>query len=69
MSHNHKYRGFESTITKEKEGGYSSISYKISDGWELDSWYNPSIKTKQQAIKECMVAIDDYYNNPQDYED
>ena len=63
-----EYRKFNIEVRKEEEG-YSGSSYKLVEGWELDCWWNPSIKTKKEAINECKITIDDYYDNPSDYED
>ena len=62
-----QYRNFNIEVRKEDEG-YSGNSYRVDDGWELDCWWNPSIKTKKDAIKECKITIDDYYENPSDFE-
>lgn len=63
----YKYRNFECQITKGESGYFCSI-FRIEDNWELDYWYNPSIKTLSKAIKECEVTIDDYHDYPNDYE-
>ncbi len=63
-----KYRDFEIKVTREDEG-YSGGSYRLIDNWELDYWYNPSIKNRLEALNECKITIDDYYDSPEDYED
>ena len=65
-----EYRGFKIEYEKlDNNYGYSMYACRISDNWIIaDSW-NPSIKTTEQAINECKITIDDYYENPNDYED
>jgi len=63
-----EYRRFEIGVRKFDDG-YLMTSYRLSDEWMLIDEYNHSIKTKAEAIKECKITIDDYYDNPEDYED
>ena len=62
-----QYKGF--TIKVEKiDGGYSMLSYRTQDKWVLVDEWNPSIKSKKEAITECKTTIDDYLENPEDYD-
>jgi len=63
-----KYRGFKIEVKKADEG-YCMTIYRLSDGWILADEWNPSINTKSEAIEECKLDIDDYYENPEAYED
>lgn len=64
-----EYKGFKIEVEKVDEGGYSVCSYRINDNWILTDEWNPSIRTKKEAIEECKTTIDDYLENPDDYED
>lgn len=63
-----KYREFDIQVNREN-AGYSGGSYRLRDNWELDYWYNFSIKNRLEALNECKITIDDYYECPEDYED
>jgi hypothetical protein len=63
------YRNFAIEVSRVAEGGYSMSTYRNNDGWILVDEWNPCIKTVEDAIEECKITIDDYYINPEDYED
>lgn len=65
-----EYRGFKiETERLSKNEGCTMFSYRISDDWVLVDEWNPSVTTIEQAIEECKITIDDYYENPDWYED
>ena len=61
-----EYRGFVFEIEKVEEGGYDMGVYDKETKWELLCEYNPSI-TKKEAIKDCKITVNDYYENPNNY--
>jgi len=61
------YKGF-STNTKKENEGYSIFACRQSDNWILVNEWNPSLKTKQEALEEMKIIIDDYIANPEHYE-
>lgn len=63
-----EYKGFTIKVESTSDG-YSMYSYRTSDNWILDYCWNPSIKTKKEAIEECKITIDGYWENPSEYED
>ena len=62
------YKGFIIDIEKI-DNGYSMGCYRLSDKWMLVDEWNPCIKTKKDAIKECKITVDNYWKNPSDYKD
>jgi len=66
------YRGFEITVKREMcMAGYDLIYYDIfrkSDLWELTSSYRDGGYVRE-VMKECEEMVDDYYKNPQEYEE
>lgn len=67
------YRGFEIEVTREKcLAGYPMIYYSIfrlSDGWELTSGFYDTADTVRSFLKDMKATVDDYYENPSEYED
>jgi len=68
-----KYRGFEIDVHRGKcNGGWSMLYYsafRISDGWEFLTSFEDSDETVRDMIKMIKRRIDDYFENPKDYED
>jgi hypothetical protein len=68
-----QYKGFEINVEREKcLAGYSMLYYSIfhiSDGWELTSGFEDSAETVQEKIEHMKEIVDNYLENPQDYED
>jgi hypothetical protein len=67
------YKGFEIEVTREKcLGGWYMLYYYIlrkSDGWFLADGFWDSDDTVKEGIKSCKSIIEDYLENPEDYED
>lgn len=67
------YKGFEIEANrKESLAGYSMIYYSVfrkSDDWELTSSYEDSEDTIRDIIEGLKNIVDDYIENPEDYED
>jgi len=60
-------RGFNIAVEK-MDDGFSMYTCRDKDKFVLVDEWNPNIKSKNEAIKECKITIDDYFNNPSDYE-
>jgi hypothetical protein len=67
------YRGFEIEVKREKcLAGYPMIYYsifRISDGWELTSGFYDTEDTVRSFLKDMKATVDDYYENPAEYEE
>ena len=67
------YKGFKIDVRREKcLGGWSLLYYdifRISDGYHLVGSFEDSAETVREKVKQCKEIVDDYLNNPQDYED
>lgn len=63
------YKGFKCEMSKVDEGGYEYSIFRIKDKWELGSGWNPSLKSYKETKEECKITVDDYYENPSNYED
>ena len=61
------YRGFAIEIKKENEG-YSILCHRKNDDWILIDEWDPSLKSKKEALQDTYVTIDDYLENPSYYE-
>lgn len=65
------YKGFEIEAKKEKcMAGYDlcyMTAMRISDGWFLED--RPSEFNVRDAISELKAIVDDYINNPKEYEE
>lgn len=67
-----QYRGFELEAFRDKSlSGAEMIFYSIfrDDGWELDSGSSYADETLREFMGGLEVAVDDYYENPEDFED
>lgn len=47
---------------------YFSI-FRISDGWEIANGFYDTADTVREVIKDMKVQVDDYLENPSDYEE
>lgn len=47
---------------------YFSI-FRISDGWEFANGFYDTADTVREVIKDMKVQVDDYWENPSDYEE
>ncbi len=67
-----KYRDFEIEAEREQSlGGWSCIYYTVihKDGWFLeDSFYESGDKIRD-FVNDLKLLVDDYYENPNDYEE
>lgn len=59
-------KGFKMKLEKI-DGGYHMLCYRISDNFILVDEWNPSVKTKRDAIEECKITIEDFLKNPEYY--
>lgn len=68
-----EYKGFEIEVTKGKSlGGFECLYFyvlRLSDGWMFKDSFEESDDTINQKIKDLKSIIDDYLENPQDYEE
>jgi hypothetical protein len=66
------YRGFEIEVTREKcLAGYSLVYYSIfrkSDGLEIYSGFYDTEDTVREVIKDMKSTVDDFLENPDDYD-
>ena len=56
-------------IVGKVDNGYSMFCAKLGDEWMLVDEWNENIKNNDDAFEECRITIDDYLENPSDYED
>jgi len=67
------YNGFEIEVKREQcMAGYSLVYYstfRISDGWELNSGFYDTADTVRDVIKSMKAEVDDYLKNPSNYEE
>lgn len=67
-----EYKGFKLKAEREKcMAGYNMVyysAYRISDGWELCCRFSDSADTVREFIKDLKSIVDDYLENPQEYE-
>ncbi len=67
------YKGFEIDVHRDKcLAGYSLVYYSAfreSDRWELFSGFYDTSDSIREVIKDMKAKIDDYLENPSDYED
>jgi len=68
-----EYRGFEIDAHRERSLGGDLLLYysvfRIEDGWEMESGFQDSAETTPAMIGYLKELVDDYYVNPQDYDD
>lgn len=68
-----KYKGFTIEVWREEcLGGWDMIYYSIwrdRDGWEFDCGFYDSSDTLKEFAEDCKIAVDDYYEHPEDYEE
>lgn len=67
------YRGFTIDVWRDEcLGGWSMIYYSIvrdKDGWELDCGFYDSEDPLMEFAEDCKHSIDDYFENPEDYDE
>ena len=67
-----KYKDFILEAHKEKcLGGWNTIYYSAvrdSDGWFLDDGFSDSDDILKTIINGEKITVDDYYENPNNYE-
>jgi hypothetical protein len=67
------YKGFEINVRREKcLGGWPMLYFdifRLSDGWHFVGNFEDSRETVKDKIKQCREMVDDYFENPQEYED
>lgn len=67
-----KYRGFEIDVRREKIlAGYDMVYrdvFRIKDGWQFWGDFSDDKDTIREHIKSMKIKIDDYFENPTDYE-
>lgn len=67
------YRGFEIEVKREKcLAGYPLVYYlvfRLSDGWDMVDGFMDTEDTVRTVLKDMKSIIDDYYENPGEYED
>lgn len=68
-----KYKGFEISAEREKAlGGWENLYYYVmreEDGWFLIDNFTTGSDTIPEMINYLREMVDDYFENPQDYED
>lgn len=67
------YRGFEISASREDSlGGDELLYYQIwrtEDGWVLEDDFTSGDETEEKMTEILRGYVDDYYENPEDYED
>ena len=67
------YKGFEIECNKEESlGGWINIYYyamRLSDGYFFLDGFSEGSDNLHSFIKSLKSQVDDFINNPQDYED
>ena len=67
------YKGFEINVKRGKSlGGWDNIYYyimRISDGWFLCDSFSESEDKIRDFTNDLKNIVDDYLENPSDYED
>lgn len=67
------YKGFEIEVKRENcMAGYPLVYFsifRISDGWEIANGFYDTADTVREVIKDMKVQVDDYLENPSDYEE
>ena len=67
-----KYKGFELECTREKSlAGWDMLFYsafRSSDEWELISSFSESEDTVKSMIEDMKKEVDEYLENPEEYE-
>lgn len=67
------YRGFEIEVKREKcLAGYPLVYYsvfRLSDSWDMVDGFMDTEDTVRTVLKDMKAIVDDYYENPAEYED
>lgn len=67
------YKGFELEAYREESlAGIDLLYYSIfreSDGWEMESNFSYGDETPLAMVNYLRAHVDDYLENPEDYED
>lgn len=67
------YRGFEIEAKREKAlGGWALLYYtvmRINDGWYMQDSFTTGEDKIKDFIGYLKKNVDDYYENPEDWED
>ncbi|GIN67094.1 hypothetical protein FKN04_13050 [Bacillus glycinifermentans] len=66
------YRGFKIETKREKSlGGWDNIYFTVmrkEDGWFLEDSFSESEDKIEDFVNGLKVLVDDYHENPSDYE-
>lgn len=67
------YKGFEVEVKREKcLAGYPMLYFTVmrqSDGWYMIDSFSDSEDTVREMIADLKKSVDDYLENPEDWED
>lgn len=67
------YRGFEIDVHKDKcMGGWEQLYFtvmRLEDGWFMIDGFSEGNDTVKEFIQDMKNQVDNYYNNPLDWED
>lgn len=67
------YKGFEIEVVREQSLAGNPTLYmavvRESDGWFLVDTFSESEDTIRDTMADMKMTIDDYLENPEDYED
>lgn len=67
------YKGFQIEVKREKSLGGDYPLYfniiRLSDNWILDDSFEYSDEKVKDKLKDLKSTVDDYLENPKEYED